>query len=243
MIYQYPSPQAFDAHWLSHGFCVSNPETTWQNSHSLSFYADTILALIIGYLTTTQPKNCPRFQKHLLKGAVMAVFGHGVGHMYLGLKPGGMDLRFRPHEDLVASIAGAVVTVVAFACIFQGTMPLSSTKRLAFTAIIATAGFTILDIVPKHNFVYAQAAIYISNALHMLTLPAEDKSAAAYALYPYFQLPVLFVGAMESTICEYFLQRFGGHMLFDSSIAVGIILNELSSRRIEAGRAQKIKAS
>ena len=205
MLYQYPSPSAFDAHWLSHGFCVSNPETTWQNSHSLSFYADTILALIIGYLTTTQPKTAPPLQVAILKGAVMAVFGHGAGHMYLGLKPEGMDLRFRPHEDFATSVAGTIVTVCAFAAIFQGTMPLSSTRRLAFTAIIATAGFTIFDIAPRLNFIYAQAAIYLSNGLHMLTLPAKDKSAASYALYPYFQLPVLAVGAMESTACEAFL--------------------------------------
>ena len=202
--------------------------------------------MIIAYLYTAQTKSAattPPLQAAMLRGAIMGVFGHGAGHLYLGLHPQGMDLRFRPHEDLLISCASTAVTVMAFAAIFQGTMPLSSSRRLLLTALVATAGFTLLDVEPRLNFVYAQAAIYVSNAVHMLTLPAEDKSSAVYALYPYFQLPVLAVGVMESTACTSFLQRFGGHMIFDSSIGIGTIMIELLARRMEAGRAERMSSA
>jgi len=254
MLYQYPSTSSFDTHWLSHGFCVTNPETTWINSHALSFYADAVLAMIIAHLYTTAQTTpaksdattttTPPLQAAMLRGAIMGVFGHGAGHLYLGLHPQGMDLRFRPNnDDILISCASTAVTVMAFAAIFQGTMPLSSSQRLFLTALIATAGFTVLDVEPNLNFVYAQAAIYVSNALHMLTLSAEDKSSAVYAIYPYFQLPVLAVGVMESTACTGFLQRFGGHMLFDSSIGIGTIIIELLARRMEDGRAELISSA
>jgi hypothetical protein len=167
MLYQLPSPEYFDDDWIRHGFCVSNADTTWLNSHSLSFYADVVLALFIARLFANQPKSAPPLQAALLSGAIFGVFGHGLGHLYLGTNTQGMDLRFRP-EDIPMSVASILVTVMAFGAIFQGTMPLSSRSRLAMTAVVATAGFTVLDIAPKLNFVYAQAAIYISNALHML---------------------------------------------------------------------------
>ena len=238
MLYQLPSPDYFDKDWISDGFCVTNADTKWSNSHSLSFYADVVLGLFIAYMFANQPKSAPPLQSAMLHGAIFGVFGHGLGHLYLSTNAKGMDLRFRPQEDRMASVAGTLVTVFAFGAIFQGTMPLSSRARLIMTAVIATAGFTILDIPPKLNFVYAQAAIYISNALHMLTLSSENKSAATFALYPYFQLPVLFVGVLESTACHGFLQKYGGHVIFDSSIAIGIICIELLSRYLETGRSR-----
>jgi hypothetical protein len=236
MLYQFPSPDYFDDDWIRHGFCVSNANSNWLNSHSLSCYADVVLALCIARLFANQTKSAPPLQAAILNGAIFGVFGHGLGHLYLGTNAQGMDLRFRP-EDIPASTASILVTVMAFGTIFLGTMPLSSRSRLVMTAVVATAGFTILDIAPKLNFVYAQAAIYISAALHMLTLSSQDKSAATYALYPYFQLPVLLVGVMESTACQGFLQPLGGHVIYDSSIGVGTICIELLSRYLESDRS------
>ena len=241
MLYQLPSPEYFDDDWIRHGFCVSNADTTWFNSHSLSFYADVVLALCIARLFANQPKSAPPLQAAMLSGAIFGVFGHGLGHLYLGTNVQRMDLRFRP-EDIPTSVASILVTVMAFWAIFQGTMPLSSRSRLAMTAVVATAGFTILDIAPKLNFVYAQAAIYISNSLHMLTLSSQDKSAATYALYPYFQLPVLLVGVLESTACQGFLQPLGGHVLFDSAIGIVTIGIELLSRYLESDRPSATKS-
>ena len=230
MLYKFPSTDSFDANWLKNGFCISNETTFWWNSHVLSFYADTVFTLILAYLYYVQPKDVPLIQKELLKGAIVSVFGHGLGHLHLGMDPNGMDLRFRV-DDLSESLKTTFVNVFALGCIFKGTMPLASIQKLLFTALIATIGFTVFDIEPKSNFIYAQAVIYVFNAIHMLLLPAEHKDTAAYMFFPYLNLPVLAVGVMESTLCQSFLERIGGHAVFDSSIAVGIICIETLSNR------------
>mmetsp|Transcript_40083 Transcript_40083/g.84161 ORF Transcript_40083/g.84161 Transcript_40083/m.84161 type:complete len:270 (-) Transcript_40083:63-872(-) len=240
MLNQLPSPEYFDENWLNNGFCVSNASSKWGNSHSLSFYADSFLALCIGYLFRVQPK-VPTLQSEILSGAILGVFGHGVGHLHLGMDAKGMDLRFRAGDDLPLSAFNALMGVFAFGAIFKGTLPLASIRRLGAAASIATAGFTIFNIPPELNFVYAQAVIYIFVSLHMLTLGQKDKSAAIFALYPYAQLPVLFIGMLESTVCATFLRRFGGHMIYDISIAIGVICIELIACRVELARAQKAK--
>ena len=212
MLNQRPNKDHFDDNWFSNGFCVSNSDTFWWNSDSLFFYADTGLAIAFGLLYKKRRSSGQDFSPvhmSLLSGAIVAVFGHGAAHMFF-------------------------VNILGFASIFKGTMPLASTGRLFMAAIVPTIGFTFFDIEPKLNFVYAQAAIYIASALNMLVLPQSDKGCAAYMLFPYFQLPVLAVGFIESTGCEAILEKIGGHhMIFDFTSAIAVILIDLISTRLE----------
>lgn len=243
MLYQLPSPEIFDGSWLLNGFCVSNPDSALLNSHSLSFYCDVVLAAILYalYRTAPPPTDENRLRLAILRGSVVAVLGHGCGHMYLGTSPrGGMDLRWKPSEDLARSVASTIVTVGSFATIFNGTMPLASTRKLIAAAAVATAGVTALDVDPRLNFVYAQGFIYASNALHLaFSLDATHKRTLTYALYPFLQLPALLVGVLESTACRSFLAGLGGHAVFDASIALGLIAMGLVARRRDDGEKKK----
>jgi len=241
MLYKWPSEAMFDSNWSSNGFCVSNRGSLWWNSHTLSFYADTVLAIVIGCLYYTRQSattGVPPIQQAWLQGSIMAVLGHGLGHLFLGIDPSGMDVRIRT-DDPIGSIAPLMVNILGFGSIFRGTMPLAPTKRLLFCAIVASFGITILNIEPKLNFVYAQAAIYISSALNMLSLSTNHKNAAMYSLYPYFQLPVLAVGILESTGCEAILESIGGHAVYDASIGILIILLDVVSTRAEQSRGKE----
>ena len=236
MLYQFPRKEIFDTNWLRNGFCVSNQESSWLNSHVLSFYANAVLAAMIAYLSFIQPKDASVVQKQLLSGAIMGVLGHGLAHLHLGMSPTGMvDMRFQS-DDLIPT----VVSLLGFISIFKGSMPLASMQKLVINALIATAGFTILDIEPKLNFVYAQAVIYIAITTHMLSLSAEHKETAAYMLFPYLNLPVLAVGILESTACESFLGSLGGHAVYDSSIAIGTIMVELFSNQLRAPKQKSV---
>jgi hypothetical protein len=229
MLYQWPSPTYFDSNWLANGFCVSNTESFLLNSHMLSFYADLVLSAILGYLFLTHKKKTPPLQEALLRGAVTGVFGHGLGHCYLALEPTGMDLRLKL-DDIPGSMPMNMVSLCAFAAIFGAAMPLASFERLAITSFLSTAGFTLLDVPPRWNFVYAQAAIYVASAIHMLSLDPKYKMETSYMLYPWCQLPVLAVGVLESTFCQQLLEPIGGHMVFDTTIAFAVIAIELMSR-------------
>ncbi len=242
MLKKLPSEDLFDENWLSNGFCVSNQETRWWNSHTLSFYADTLLTLIVWYIqkNSLQDSNVaadiPPLHKAIVAGAVMGIFGHGLGHLSLGLGTT-FDLRINP-DKLMNTLICQIVNVLGFGSIFLGTMPLASKTTQLITAIIATLGFTVFDVEPNLNFVYAQAAIYISSALMMISLPAKDKDAAMYAIYPYFQLPVLAVGILESIGCMSILEPIGGHVIYDSMIGGMIILQHFFAIRMEQSRLQ-----
>eukprot|EP00957_Ditylum_brightwellii_P054773 4150799-Ditylum_brightwellii.AAC.1 len=119
-------------------------------------------------------------------------------------------------------------------------MPLASNKTLLITAVISSIGITVLDIEPNLNFVYVQGVIYIASALSMLSLPAKEKDAAIYAVFPLIQFPVLMVGIMESLGCEFILEPIGGHVIYDSMIAVMTILGDIVSTRLEQSRVKDI---
>lgn len=236
-----PSPDYYDSNWVKNGFCVANIDSSWMNSHKLAFYADSFLGSIILYLYCTQPKSAPQLQKSMLFGGIFGVLCHGFGHLHLSAEPGGMDMRFRPNEDMTEMIINQLVTIIVYGGIFFGTMPFASTFRLIMTSAAATLGLTFLNVPPTHNFVYGQASIYIATAIHMLTLSPENKSTAVYVLYPYLQLPVLLIGVLESTACESLLVPIGGHMIFDSSVALGLIFMVALSRPMEAKRTHASK--
>ena len=236
MLYQFPRKEIFDTNWLRNGFCVSNQESSWLNSHVLSFYANAVLAAMIAYLSFIQPKDASVVQKQLLSGAIMGVLGHGLAHLHLGMSPTGMvDMRFQS-DDLIPT----VVSLFGFTSIFKGAMPLASMQKLIINALIATAGFTILDVEPTLNFVYGQAVIFLSITTHMLSLPAEHKETSTYMLLPYLNLLVLAVGVVESTACESFLESFGGHAVYDSTIALVIITTEIFSSHLQVPKQKSV---
>ena len=248
MIYQYPSKDYYDESWLRNGFCVSNEDTIWKNSHALSFYSDTLFTMLIFYLylskTTRNSKKDqttthtpPPLQLAILSGSIMGIFGHGAGHMYLGIEPTGMDLRlFDNYETYAISKRGVLSTIVSFVgfgAIFYGGLPLASLRRLVLASFVATSGLTLLNIEPKLNFIYAQAIIFIMISLHALSLDIKHKLTATYMLFPYLQFPVLIVGILEATCCNSILKALGGHMVFDTMISISFLINEIMSTYLE----------
>lgn len=237
MFYQLPNKEIFDSNWLKNGFCVSNEETLWLNSHILSFYANTALSAMIAYLCFVQPKDVPLLQKEILKGAIVGVLGHGLGHLYIGaVNPNGVDIRFQQSEDLMPT----AINFFSLIAIFKGSMPFASMQKLAFHALIVIIGFTIFDIEPKLTFIYAQAAIIISITTHALSLPTEHKNTATFMLIPFLNFPVLVVGIMESTACESFLASLGGHAVYDSVIAFAFIMVELFSNHLQVPKVKSV---
>jgi len=245
LLYKLPNESKYDSNWLSNGFCISNQDDPLWNSHNLSFYADTFLAVILGGLYLTRQKQdtkngIPPLQKALLQGSIMAVFSHGLVHLYLGIDPKGMDLRIHL-DNLIHSIVTQLFLVFGFVSLFLGTMPLASKESLFISAILATLGFTIFDVPPQLNFVYSTGVIYVLSAINMLSLPAKHKDTASYFIYPYSQLPVLVMGILESTRCGAILESVGGHAVLDTTIGLSIILGDIIATHIEQTNGKKPK--
>lgn len=231
----------FDEKWLENGICISNEETFWWNSHSLSFFTAMIYTAVLKYMSAIQQEQVPSLQKAILSGAIHSVFGHGLAHLYFAMDPAEMDLRF-DHDKLSQSLAVTTVALFTFGSVLTGLLPFASRKKIISLATLITLGFTILDVEPKHNFAYIEAALYAMNSIHMLWLSREHKHTATYALYPFFHFLVLAAGILESCGCEALLQGLGGHVVYDSVIAGAYIMIELSSNYLESS-TKKLKLS
>ena len=238
-LFRLPNESYYDKAWLENGFCVSNEDSSWLNSHSLAFYAAVFLSLSAWLVKQNYSRrSTSALAAAHIQGSIFGILSHGAGHLYLGRTPSGMDLQVYQDKPL-ASIAVVCVSFFTFAGIFDGTMALASRQRILLTAAVAALGFQALDIPPTLNFVYGQAVIYISSALHFLSLPKEDKANPIYMLYGLFQLPVLVVGFLESTRCEDWLQGFGGHVLFDGAIGTGVVAIHLINTHVDTKATSK----
>jgi hypothetical protein len=209
LLFRFPDESYYDQAWLEKGFCVSNEDNVWLNSHSLAFYVGVFFTLCVWLIQRNYGKAVSPLAMAQIRGSMIAIFSHGAGHLYLGRNPAGMDMRFFLDKPLISGIAQCV-NFFGFAGIFSGTMALASRQRILLTAAVATLGFSVLDIPPNLNFVYGQGVIYISSSLHFLSLPGELKDNPIYMLYSLFQLPVLVVGILESTRCDDLLKDLGG---------------------------------
>ena len=111
-------------------------------------------------------------------------YGHGVGHLHYGTDPGGMDLRIDSDKP-VESLVNSAIMLCTYVPIFIGVMPLSSKGRIFSAAVFFTVFHNVLDVRPTLTFVYAQAAIYISSSLHMLSLDKCHKESTLYMVGTY----------------------------------------------------------
>ncbi|CAB9527042.1 expressed unknown protein [Seminavis robusta] len=229
MLYRFPDESFFDQSWLDNGFCVSSPDSKIWNSHILSFYSDTLMSLALAASYYRMYYNAavamePDLQRALLAGASQGVFFHGLGHFYYGtMDATGWDLTWS-NRRITQSIISHAVTIAGLSGIFTGTLALASFPRILLTAIVGTAGLTLLQVPPTMNFVYLQAIIYLTSALHMLSLNTRNKQTPAYPVYPLLQFPILAVGVMECMACQTILAPLGGHLVFDTTISITWLL-------------------
>ena len=240
LIYRLPSEAYFDEGWLRNGFCIRNSEEMWGNSHALSFYLDVCFAAaILGVYTKYQHRLSAVGQAQAF-GSIFATLGHGMGHLHYGMEPGGMDLRF-DSQRIPESLGNTLVMMFTYMSIFGGTMPLASKQTVISTAVVVSAVHNILDIPPTLMFVYAQAAIYTSSAIHMLSLHKQHKESMTYMAYGLLQLPVVAVGILEATQCESFLKALGGHAAYDGMIGVVILINIALAAHGDDGKLEEQK--
>ena len=139
-LFRLPNESYYDKAWLENGFCVSNEDSSWLNSHSLAFYAAVFLSLSAWLVKQNYSRrSTSALAAAHIQGSIFGILSHGAGHLYLGRNPSGMDLRVYQDKPL-ASIAVVCVSFFTFAGIFDGTMALASRQRILLTAAVAALG-------------------------------------------------------------------------------------------------------
>lgn len=182
----------FDPVWRLDGFCVSNKDVLYWNSHDLCLYFDAIAA-ILHFLLFLALKGSPGMEaaNELVKFGILGVFGHGLGH---GAIAKAMRDGITPESD--SSVAGldAMLELSAMEAIYR-LLPFILFWILLLKASLPKASFTIIlpmTVVsiffntltpPRLGFTYVQTVLLLAFSVNQLLRPVNEKDST-YALYP-----------------------------------------------------------
>lgn len=206
------------------GFCVSNRDQSvyWQ-SHFLSFYADTALGLLLYVITTYCRGPLSEDNVRVYKDQVIAVFGHGLAHAYLGFYEGDPTRDHVANEILSENISFTAVLVLM---IFYGGFMKSMTgdtplwKTLLITVAVT---WVHIEFVPKrYAFTYVQT-VMITGGLVQSVQDSDNPFYNSESLM--VSLPIALVPWIELLACDDFLIHIGGHVWFDISIPLCCIIH------------------
>ena len=223
----------FDPLWTKDGFCVSNSEVPYWNSHDLCLYFDTLGALILG-LVYWKLHGMPGMEEPntAVKVNVFGVFFHGIGHGGLG-KAMREGMMFNAEEDVpltekllsqtpsqLATTLGSLVLFWIF--LMKAAVPKVSWKMSIPMSIVAAFFGAV---VPEYlGFTYTQTVLLFAASLNHVTKSAAEKKDISYGLFPLMvALPLVLIGWVESTNCNKIID-FGGHLLYDAYIPFSVLI-------------------
>ncbi|KAL7563942.1 hypothetical protein ACA910_017557 [Epithemia clementina (nom. ined.)] len=216
----------FDKEWKENGFCITNPEVPYWNSHDLCLYVDTASAILLALVYFALHKTPGLEQANeLLAPAMMGIFAHGVGHGYISFElRGNMGTRTGDNDktgdgsvqDLTPSeiILRFLPGVAFWLCLIKPAAPNFDLIPVAALAAAAQLGF--MAIPSYFGFTYVQTLLLFIFSLNQLARKRDEKDFT-YAVYAMLGPAVTLVGWMESTKCTAFVKdKLYGHLVYDA---------------------------
>ena len=179
----------FDPVWQPEGFCVSNRETPYWNSHDMCLYVDTIFALLHGLVYLGLRKK-PGMEpaNELVKFNILGVLGHGLGHGAIakGLRDGvqtsdltGLDIMME--QSPLERIVMLAPYVIFWIFLLKSSMPAAKFPVICFMTVVSMIGNAMIP--NRFAFTYVQTVLLLAFSVNQLLRPASEK-AFAYALFP-----------------------------------------------------------
>ena len=249
----------FDSVWAKVGFCVSNPTVPYWTSHDLCMYVGLALAGVIGILYyKLHDKDGMAAANTLAFPALFGVAAHGMGHGGIGQAmrshTGMYDeliqndstylaaMRDKTWEDIsIVMIRNQLGFVIFWLCILKAAMPKLSMVKGVLPLSMLSWLTGLIFIKSSFQFTYVQTVLLIAIAVNQLCLPKEDKGFA-FLVYGIVGLPVGIVGWMESVLCSSTIIHYGGHVLYDAYIPIGLLGFYLTCYAYRDLETAKIKA-
>lgn len=220
----------FSDAWRADGFCVSNRDVPYFNSHDLCLYFDTFGAIVAG-LIYYNFKDTPGMEpaNELVKFNVFGIFAHGVGHglissaMRSGAVPTSPDelLDIIANSSLMELVKQFGSLLFFWVMLLKATMPKGSFGVVVPLAMIATVMNAIVP--TQFGFTFVQTVLLVAFSFNQLLRPAVEKDKV-YAIYPiYVGCPLGVIAWIESTQCSNFVMAIGGHLIYDAYIPIAMI--------------------
>jgi hypothetical protein len=214
----------FDEAWKENGFCVTNLDVPYSNSHDMCFYVDVVSSAFLLWVYNSL-KETPGLEltNQMMIAAIPGIAVHGISHgaiaAFLRSNQDNDVLQLLPAHDLMTF----VLSIVFWMTMLKSSLP---NYRLSEVVPVAVVIMVVQSYIPgKLQFTYIQSALLICYSVNQLSRDKEQK-CFSYAIYPALvAFPLTMVGWMESTQCTAFLQdKLYGHLVYDAFIAVTLLL-------------------
>lgn len=230
-----PTSTFFDSQWKQEGFCVTNRDIPYWNSHDMCLYVDTALALLAGLLFLAWRKDPGMESANVIfQSGIPGVLLHGFGHGALGkaIREGTMSLE-EGHKLVIETTMEKSESALHFAVsllpliAFWYFLSRASMPQLSNVYVVLAAGLAVLRQLWTPNdfgFTYVQTVLMLEFSINQLARPKEEKDLG-YCLYPAIVgLPLTLVGWMESTMCSTMVRDFlYGHLAYDAYIPIAMM--------------------
>lgn len=248
-----PGAGVFDEEWVEHGFCVINKDVPYWNSHDLCLYFDTVL-VAIGLLIYNSLKG---MQVPVMKNAddymlfrLLGHLGHGIAHGFIAVKYREDNFEGTQNITLMERVqqgdeGGTIHLVVkaavgvGFWCgLMKGVAPSLTPKNLVTLSFLAA--YCQLHVRDTLAFGYVNAVLTVMSAYMQIMLPSEKKEYS-YALFSVISLVLSIIPWIEAMACQSVASKFGGHLIFDVTIPVGVTAAYIASYRHYSGKGKGMK--
>jgi hypothetical protein len=209
----------FGTNWDHDGFCLSFKSTIF-HTHLLCLYSDTIFAVVLFILSkyTDNRRELDDVRKN-----VISVFFHGIAHGFLWY----LEVYGHESNEHVIHNLGYVV-LVPFYFSFLHIM----TSSPLWVSIIQTVVHTVATASVPHIlvFTYVNTVITFNLTLDKFLTSPRDVFFVLRGLL--IGLPIISATFIEPILCDTFLINWGGHLLFDASIPLSVILYFIVAKQV-----------
>jgi hypothetical protein len=231
-----PSFTFFDAQWKQEGFCITNRDVPYWNSHDMCLYVDTAMALLSALLFLAWRKDPGMESANVIFQAnIPGILLHGIAHGALSkaIREGTVNLddgHKYPIEIAMEKnqtpleMATALLPLVAFwFFLSKASMPQVANKYIVLASTLAV--LRQLWTPNDFGFTYVQTILLLQFSINQLARPKEEKDDLGYFLYPAIVgLPLTLVGWMESTMCSTMVKDFlYGHLAYDAYLPLAVM--------------------
>jgi len=213
------------------GFCITNPTDPLWNSHMLSFYVDVLLSgvSVVVVALTSSGSNARDFLSRSIPGTI----GHGFGHLGLSRR-----MNEAPSSTSLMTLPLYLQLLAPIGIFFFWYSLLGSNKYIPrLHLVIHSVLHSIVLLTPilplSAGFAYVQTVLVLTFTIYDIFLRPKSTKDVAYDYSPFVSVPFSVVAWMEALTCEGFLKSKGGHMWYDASIPLAILVYYFAVRGLE----------
>jgi len=158
-----------------------------------------------------------------VKANIGAIFFHGLGHLNLVFTSkfiGKSPLWFNSNIETYLKLISIFVYYYFWYFLVKAAYLNGTILHWRINAIIHTI-LNIFLIPTNYSFTYVQTTLMLTASLSELNLENKDIFYDIKAII--IHLPITIIGWIEAVFCDNFIEKYGGHLIYDTTIPLSVI--------------------